>query len=92
MRTDYYGIAIDSTRFASGWRWRVALPIGATFISDENFPTAEQALSEGEHWLRAESAFSALNQCLSEICASGKMNQQEYCDLMQSFLKITEHR
>ncbi|MBD2089164.1 hypothetical protein H6F67_04765 [Microcoleus sp. FACHB-1515] len=91
MQTDYYGISIASTQFASGWRWQVALPIGSSFTSDESFPTAEQALYEGHHWLRVKSAFSALNRSLSEICASGRINQQEYGALMQSFLLLTKH-
>ncbi|NJL22495.1 MAG: hypothetical protein HC895_19455 [Leptolyngbyaceae cyanobacterium SM1_3_5] len=86
MQTDYYGISIVSAQFALGWRWQVALPIGSNIItSDETFATAEQALSSGYHWLRVESAFGALNRCLSEICVSGRLHPQEHRSLMQSF-------
>lgn len=92
MQTDYYGISIVSTECASGWRWCVALPIGSNITSDETFATAEQALSSGYHWLRVESAFGALNRCLSELCASGRLHPQEHQALMQSFLLMTAHR
>lgn len=88
---DYYGIRISLIPLHDRWHWQVSLPLGVVVTSPITYPTKEQALQEGRHWLSAESAFQAINSCLSELNRKGAIHQREYCDLLQSLMQITQH-
>ncbi|HLO50540.1 MAG TPA: hypothetical protein VK211_19140 [Kamptonema sp.] len=73
------------------WKWQVILPTGAVFTSKEFYPTSEEAICAGQNWIDVETAFNALNRCLSQICGEGTITKQEYKKLMASFIRITKH-
>ncbi|HEY9661180.1 MAG TPA: hypothetical protein V6C65_22230 [Allocoleopsis sp.] len=89
MDSDYFGIRVVSVLIRDRWKWQVTLPIGATVTSNEGYPTPEQAVEQGKHWIGAESIFDSVNICLTELCEQGKLQQREYSDLMQSLATIT---
>ena len=73
------------------WKWQVLLPTGAVLISKEYYPTSEQAICAGQRWIDVETAFNALNRCLCQICREGTITEQEYKNLMSSFIRLTKH-
>ncbi|MDP8965872.1 MAG: hypothetical protein M3O33_18185 [Cyanobacteriota bacterium] len=90
MRHDYYGLQISALPKSDRWKWQIVLPFGEVLKSYEDYSTAEQALVEGKRWIDTESTFDALNRCLSELCGNQMISKQEYCNLMESFIGITE--
>lgn len=91
MSTDYFGIRILSIPLGDRWQWQITFPFGVIITSPTAFATAEQALEQGRQWISAETAFQALNHCLSEFTHKGAIHQREYCDLLQSLAQITQH-
>lgn len=90
MDGDYYGIQILSVALSDRWKWQVILPVGVSVTSIDNYDTPEQALYHGKHWVCTETAFHALERCLSELCHKGAIHKQEYHSLMQSLFLITQ--
>jgi hypothetical protein len=90
MRQNYYGLQITALPASDRWKWQVVLPFGVSIASNKYYPTPEQALAGGKRWIDTESAFNALNNCLSELCGRQLLSQQEYRKLMQSFVGITQ--
>lgn len=88
MDSDYFGIRVVSVLVRDRWQWQVTLPVGATVMSNECFDSAKEALERGKYWIGAESIMASLNLCLSELCADGKLDKQEYCDLMASVAQM----
>ncbi|MGL5082289.1 MAG: hypothetical protein ACRC8A_12460 [Microcoleaceae cyanobacterium] len=90
MHQDYYGLGISTLSQRDRWRWQIALPYGVQLTSNEDYPTAEQALAGGKQWIRAESVFNSLNGCLSQFYGSGALTQVEYSNLLESLRGITQ--
>ncbi|MBF2027340.1 MAG: hypothetical protein IGS48_11305 [Oscillatoriales cyanobacterium C42_A2020_001] len=90
MVGDYYGIQILSVALSDRWKWQVILPVGVSVTSIDNYDTPEQALYHGRCWVSAETAFYALDHCLSELCHKGSIHTLEYQSLIQSLLQITQ--
>ena len=91
MRHNYHGLQIWAVAASDRWKWQIVLPFGGILTSNEDYPKPERALARGKHWIDRESAFNALNDCLSELCGNRIVNQQEYRNLMESFIGITQH-
>lgn len=92
MDSDYYGIQVASILVCDRWKWKVTLPLGATITSNRDFATAEQALKQGESWIKTEAVFGSVNHFLAELCSQGILHKREYCDLMDSVLEFTQRR
>ncbi len=91
MGDNYYGIHILPIALSDRWKWQVILPIGASVTSIDNYNTPEQAITSGKRWISTETAFHAIDCCLSELHDKGSIHKQEYHDLIQSLLQITQH-
>jgi hypothetical protein len=89
MRQNYYGLQISAVPVNRRWKWQLFLPFGGSLTSNEDYSTPEQALDGGQRWIAIESAFNALNDCLSELGGRQVIAQQEYRNLMESFIGIT---
>jgi len=90
MDDDYYGIQILPIALSDRWKWQIILPVGVSVTSIANYDTPEQALYYGRHWVSTETTFYALERCLSELCSKGSIHKQEYHNLIQSLLQITQ--
>lgn len=90
MGISYYGLSISALSVSDRWKWQIVLPFGSLLSSKDEYATPEQALAAGKDWINTESAFNALNRCLSELCGTQVISQQEYCNLMESFIGITQ--
>ncbi|CBN56396.1 hypothetical protein PN499_03950 [Kamptonema animale CS-326] len=91
MFEENYRFQVSPLPANNRWKWQVLLPTGAIFTSKEYYPTSDQAICAGQHWIDVETAFNALNRSLSQICGEGTITQKEYANLMRSFLRITKH-
>jgi squalene cyclase len=92
MRHSYYGLTISTIVHDGRWKWQIMLPIGATITSDQDFLTAQQALTQGQDWINGEGIFSSLGGWLTELQEKGAIEPQEYTRLMKSILQVTNHR
>lgn len=91
MIEDYYGLTIAPLETCDRWKWQIILPFGTAMTSYEEYATPEQAIEQGKRWLNIETAFTALNQVLSELWNQGSLSRQEYRHLLESFLHVTRN-
>jgi hypothetical protein len=91
MGHNYHGLQISALPSSDRWKWQIVLPFGGTLTANEDYPTPERALAAGKHWIERESALNALNGCLSELYGKQIISYQEYRNLMQSFIGLTQH-
>ncbi len=90
MDRDYYGLLISSLSIRNRWKWQIALPYGVELTSNDDYPTPEKALVGAERWIVSETAFNAINSCLSQLYGTGSINQPEYTNLTESLRRITQ--
>ena len=85
---NYYGLQVAAVPVCDRWKWQIFLPFGGSLTSNEDYPTPEKAIVGGQRWIDRESAFNAINGCLSELCGRQILTQQEYRNLIESFIKL----
>lgn len=90
MHKDYYGLLISALSVRHRWKWQIILPYGGYLTSNEDYSSAEDALSGGKCWVERESTFNAVNSCLAQFYSAGVLNLSEYSSLMDSLRGITQ--
>ncbi|WP_071515159.1 hypothetical protein [Geitlerinema sp. PCC 9228] len=83
------GFTVYAISHEKNWKWQIVLPYGSYLTSSDRYKTAEQAITAGRNWVACEAAFNALGECLGELCHSQQIDQQEYRNLMDSFVSLT---
>jgi hypothetical protein len=89
MHLNGKGFTVYAISQENSWKWQIILPSGCSLTSNHLYKTAKQATNAGKNWIAREAAFSAIDECLSELCHSQKIDCQEYGNLMDSVVSLT---